>query len=534
MAEGQDEQSISAECANITNLLHSEELMKDISENSCIIDSMFDEDETIETYETVLETKRGLKLDYQQLAVFANNSGFIRKETGFGEEGEERCVWRMHRFNPISGYYYSCDEEFVYDFVINRLLKSGVNITLSPKIKGEFMETVIRLIDEDKELPSSKVFRQYEKYYTDGELLPFKNGIYSTRYNRFLPRTSSKIFSPPINCNFDPSILDNTGYEQYFLDMVCGNRCALEYLFELIGYTLFASEMTIVPTYLVLYGSGSNGKSVVLDLMSRAIGEKNISRISLEQMTEDRFLTQCEGKLANIVIDAGTGYRESAFKSVSKVAGFMKTASDGEPWAFKPLYKDIRNGFACRKFVFASNNYLNFGDSSDGTIRRFHAIPFENTFKDSAKMKNIFDSEECLQWFVMRALVSYLVFVNRAMKGEQYTSGVKKQTGKYLLCEMGGGKKADSIANSNALYDFMKNDLNLDILDVEDVRKALLNMTFEEDFYHDCNNYCIETNRNKISLNKMNADLLKYKVCCRRITQREGINTFKRYVLKEL
>lgn len=534
MVEGQDEQSIYAECAKIIDILHSEELMKDISENSDRIDSMFDEDETIETYETVLETKRGLKLDYQQLALFANNSGFIRKRTGFGEDGEERCVWRMHRFNPVSGYYYDCDEEFVYDFVINRLLKTGVNITLSPKIKGEFMETVIRLIGEDSELPPSKIFSQYEQYYTDGELLPFKNGIYSTRYNRFLPRTSSRIFTPPINCDFNPNILDNNEYEQYFLDMVCGNRCALEYLFELIGYVLFASEMTIVPTYLVLYGSGSNGKSVVLDLMSRAIGEKNISRISLEQMTEDRFLTQCEGKLANIVIDAGTGYRESAFKSVSKVAGFMKTASDGEPWAFKPLYKDIRNGFACRKFVFASNNYLNFGDSSDGTIRRFHAIPFKNKFKDSAKMKNIFGSEECLQWFVMRALVSYLIFIDRAMRGEQYTKGVNKQTGKYLLCEMGGEKKADSLANSNALYDFMKNDLNLDILDVEGVRKALLSMVFEEDFYHDCNNYCVETNRNRISLNKMNADLLKYNLCCRRITQREGINTFKRYVLKEI
>jgi len=161
------------------------------------------------------------------------------------------------------------------------------------------------------------------------------------------------------------------------------NRAALQ---QMTG--LLISDNTSYEAFWQLYGSGQNGKTVLLDVVKALVGSHNVSSVTLPGLIE-RFQSWplAEAKVnicGELPTDVGRGQFhaiEGAFKDVVS-GGMIEVEKKG---ADKYTAK-------CRaRFVMATNSLPTFIDRSDGIWRRLRIIPFSQTILDSEKDVDLAD-----------------------------------------------------------------------------------------------------------------------------------------------
>lgn len=123
----------------------------------------------------------------------------------------------------------------------------------------------------------------------------------------------------------------------------------------------------------LLYGSGSNGKSTILDLVKKFLGKNNITSIELDKLTTDKFApAELENKLANI----GDDINDSALRDTGTLKKLFSGNSilvqrKGErPFELEPYATHI----------FSGNSIPRSFDKSDGFYRRWILVPFVAKF----------------------------------------------------------------------------------------------------------------------------------------------------------
>lgn len=122
----------------------------------------------------------------------------------------------------------------------------------------------------------------------------------------------------------------------------------------------------------LFYGSGSNGKSTILDLIKTFIGSRNYSAIALEKVT-DRFNTaELENKLANIGDDVdNVALKDTGtLKKLFSGNAIMVERKGERPYTIEPYATHI----------YSANTIPRSFDKSDGFYRRWLLIPFEARF----------------------------------------------------------------------------------------------------------------------------------------------------------
>lgn len=141
--------------------------------------------------------------------------------------------------------------------------------------------------------------------------------------------------------------------------------------YEIVGYTL-VPDNSLQKAFMFI-GSGANGKSTALSLIEALLGEHNISHVSLQQLTDDRFAAaRLDGKLANIFADLD----HRALASSSK----FKAITGGDTI---PAERKFREPFDLRPYarlLFSANEAPPSPDSSVALRRRWIVLPFGERF----------------------------------------------------------------------------------------------------------------------------------------------------------
>ena len=134
----------------------------------------------------------------------------------------------------------------------------------------------------------------------------------------------------------------------------------IQLLQEWFGYCLL--PWTDLQAFLILFGEGNNGKSVILGCLEAMLGLDNVSHVPLEKFADRFSLTQTLGKLANIV---------SEMPELDKAAeGTLKTFVSGERMTFDRKHLDPIEAIPTARLAFATNNLPRFSDRSNGVWRR--------------------------------------------------------------------------------------------------------------------------------------------------------------------
>ena len=492
---------------------HSQKLMNDVM-NSDVVITPFAKT-SITNYTDIIDYNRqgvAYIANYQRVREYLDDCGYIKEIIS-----ENPLVKRYYRFDLNTGYYQEVSEDSMYEKFIQDLCSIESSLHITRNTKAEFLANVLPFIRDCNNLRESDSFTYLKDLYSDGEVMPFKNGIYSLRYNRLLPRTSCLFIKQHFKVNFNPDSYASPISQRYF-EITDENDDLFEYLFEQIGYAMYCQTF-FIPTYTVMYGPGSNGKSMFVNAIRTIMGDDMLSGVTLEGMASPFETAYSEGKRLNLVADASAGYSDYKFAPTTLVPSFMKQCSSGEKWQFNPKHKSLHWGYGPSKFIFATNVCLNFSDSSDGTVRRTKPVLLPRVFKEDRLLVKQMESQEAMEWFALQALVSFKNFINNAMGGKEDIPDTPL-TGKYIHCDQSDDIKREMLAANDVIADFLISDRELDILDVEEVRDKLEG---EENLYDSLRQFCADTGRYAPSQRKMTTYLKdKYNLINHRTTKSDG------------
>lgn len=157
---------------------------------------------------------------------------------------------------------------------------------------------------------------------------------------------------------------------QKFLNQMLPDPDTQKVLAEYLGYC-FTYDIK-AEKMLVFYGNGSNGKSVVMDVMEALFGSENVSCMSLADLTtSDEKRAMIEDKLVNISHESELNINAST----------MKQLVSGEAVDVRRLYENTRKMDRYAKLI-TSFNVLPRAEATNGFYRRFLIIPFKVTIDE--------------------------------------------------------------------------------------------------------------------------------------------------------
>lgn len=208
---------------------------------------------------------------------------------------------------------------------------------------------------------------------TDLKVNPYvinlKNTRLDIRSSQCLEFTPDAIEFDRIPVTYDPSAYC-ADLDKMINRVFCGDREVINLFEEMLGAILIKHNR--FQKAFLFYGSGSNGKSTILDLIKTFLGPRNYSAIALEKVT-DRFNTaELEKKLANIGddVDNVTLKDTGTLKKLFSGNAIMVERKGERPYTIEPY----------ATHVYSCNAIPRSFDKSEGFYRRWLLIPFNARF----------------------------------------------------------------------------------------------------------------------------------------------------------
>lgn len=174
-------------------------------------------------------------------------------------------------------------------------LKSKIRACIYPQfIKSQTLQRVYNLFLMDDALQADMAdMNQFPVHW-----ICFRNGMYDVINKKMYAHKPEFLALNMIPHDFNPAVQPKCDTVDEWLDFISsGKSDNREMLLQFAG--LCMTRDTTIQKFLMLDGSGGNGKGVLLQLIIDMVGEDNVSTVPLERLQE-RFTTiQLAGRLLN-------------------------------------------------------------------------------------------------------------------------------------------------------------------------------------------------------------------------------------------
>jgi putative DNA primase/helicase len=154
------------------------------------------------------------------------------------------------------------------------------------------------------------------------------------------------------------------------------------YMWDHLASCLIGTNMN--QTFNVYFGSGSNGKSILTDLMTQTLGEYK-GTVPITLVTEKR--NSIGGTSSEIMQLKGIRYAvmQEPTKGVKLNEGIMKELTGGDPIQGRALYCESETFEPQFNLVVCTNNLFEIGSNDDGTWRRIRKCDYKSKFVDEGE-----------------------------------------------------------------------------------------------------------------------------------------------------
>ncbi|MCJ7571557.1 MAG: phage/plasmid primase, P4 family [Candidatus Thermoplasmatota archaeon] len=211
------------------------------------------------------------------------------------------------------------------------------------------------------------------------DLINMENGIYDIAEEILKPHSPLALFINKIPIKYNPDA--NCPKIKKFLSQVVYEK-DIPTLQEFFGYCLYRRYH--IHKAVMLVGGGKNGKSTLLRLLIKFLGEENVSNKELQSLIYNRFsLASLFGKYANIASDISD-------KSL-KITGVFKMITGEDRVETEKKFKDSFGFTNYAKLIFSANKVPMAEDESYAYYRRWILISFPNTFEVKKCNPNLLD-----------------------------------------------------------------------------------------------------------------------------------------------
>lgn len=293
--------------------------------------------------------------DIEAQAWFSDKGAFLHNIFGdYVVKDMQIITYHDRTYVYTDGYYQESDNT-----ILAKMIELYPSIT--QKQRNEVL-TYIKIVTHVDEASQSDYW------------LNVKNGRLDLKHKRLYPHDPKFVDFERINATYDPKIKDPA--VDTILNRVFQNDPELIELFkEILGYSLLKNTRYQMAFFMT--GSGSNGKSTILEMVKSLFSYKNTASLSLTDL-EDKFkVAELENKLINIGDDiSNTPIKDTGkFKKLVSGQGVMVERKNQRPF-------ELIN---YATFWFSANKMPNFGDKSDGMQRRISILPFNAKFSPKDK-----------------------------------------------------------------------------------------------------------------------------------------------------
>ena len=181
-----------------------------------------------------------------------------------------------------------------------------------------------------------------------------------------------------------------------------------EVLYEIIGFCI--SDIVNVKKAIALIGPSNCGKSVILRLIQRLVGEADVSNVPLSSFSEKFTIVEMYGKVLNI-----SGEIPSAALA-GRALDVLKSITGGDRMELEKKGCQPFPATVETKLLFAGNTLPTFTkiDGSHSLVERLHLLIFDNEVPESERdieLENKLWNER--NFIVRNALIAVNKFLNR-------------------------------------------------------------------------------------------------------------------------
>jgi len=265
-------------------------------------------------------------------------------------------------------------------------------------------------------------------------LINLRNGILDIETGELLPHDPQLWFTSVIDIEYKPDAKCPNFLK--FLSEVLPPE-SHPTIQELLGYALYRSSYA--RRAFMFVGQGNNGKSVLLDILTRFIGEENVSNKSLQDLENNRFsVARLLGKHLNISADLPQTPlgKSEVFRALTGGDRLEAERKHQDSFSFQPYCK----------LVFSTNKLPPVRDDEvDAFFRRWLIVEFPYEFEDDpGKRKQIL--EACTTDAEKSGILNWAL------------EGLKRllETGKFTADEGDSAKIRDRwMRETNPAYDFL-------------------------------------------------------------------------------
>jgi len=215
-------------------------------------------------------------------------------------------------------------------------------------------------------------------------LLNCLNGTLNLTNGKLYPHNSKDLNTKRVPIIYDPKA-KCPRFDEFLQTVLCGNEELIEFILQYMGITLTGSIRE--QCFVVLYGQGDNGKSVLLNIIRALMGDYGKAappNVFLEKKHGDGIpndLADLQG--ARFVVDIET--KERIHFNEQRI----KAVTGGEPVKARFLNKEFFEYVPQMKLWIASNHRPTISGMDKGIWRRIRLVPFDAVISDSKKIKDL-------------------------------------------------------------------------------------------------------------------------------------------------
>lgn len=327
-------------------------LRQDTNENK-MIQNLSPKEKKIEQYQNrgIKKTKKGLFLDENIFAEYA-----LKRFSLFYVS----CEKQYYCYNERLHVWCAVDAIFMIRLYKNILDEAGQVYCVG--WSGKILSALDSMIDYFTNRPETQRVWVFPNGVLNMETLEFKEfeNIHEVIYNYTV-----------MPYDYDPEATASV-FQDFVADLFWNDQKMVDLIQELFGYAL-ERDYSPTPIMTYLYGSGSNGKSVLLKTLRNLFPEDEISTQSIQNLSSQFGLASVVGKSICCCPDlSGCDVVDSSV---------FKAISSGDPVDVEKKYENSYSAVLHTKFWVASNHPLRVSnDATIGLWRRILPIPMTKRF----------------------------------------------------------------------------------------------------------------------------------------------------------
>lgn len=222
-----------------------------------------------------------------------------------------------------------------------------------------------------------------EKMDTQTHLLGFENGVYDLNAQRFRDGRPDDCltFSTGVEyIEYDPSSSNVYFAEVFaFLRKVFVDDDIREYVLLLLGSFLHGDNIN--QNFFIWTGSGSNGKSTIVDFIENTLGEY-VCPLPNTLLTHKRTTTGAATPEMNTTKGKRFAHMQEPETGDKIYVGHMKELTGGDKITSRGLYESTSSWVPQFSLVLCCNELPEIPSSDGGTWRRIRPIEFKSKFVD--------------------------------------------------------------------------------------------------------------------------------------------------------